>query len=99
MSLSTINLDPGERLRGGVIDRDHRDSPLLCTPAVPSREDVVPALGTQAGPARIREVTVVAGTRPIPHRDEYAIQSWSLGADMTQHDYSSAGRWLLGRAS
>ena len=42
-------------------------STLLCTPASLS-QDVGLALGTQAGPARIRDVVDRGGLHPVPHR-------------------------------
>ena len=42
-------------------------STLLCTP-VSLAQDVGLALGTQAGPARIKDVTTSGGLHPVPHR-------------------------------
>ena len=58
-------------------------STLLCTPASLS-QDVALALGTQAGPARIREITEAAGSRSsAAPRRRRSTGSWRSGGSGT----------------
>ena len=57
-------------------------STLLCTPSSLS-QDVGLALGTQAGPARIRDVTTAGRLHPVPQRRRDAVQPCDRGSALT----------------
>ena len=67
-------------------------STLLCTPASLS-QDVGLALGAQAGPARIREVTDEAGS-PASERGDDAVQPRLRGAALTATGPAAASSFL-----